>query len=78
MKDIPMVTIWVSDFGNIQLPGDFPDAIMRLDGWWDERYKLVADGKAYIAEQSRKLETGEEKSGFHAPSFNDWRNAARS
>jgi hypothetical protein len=75
--NVPTITIWAADFGDIVLPDDFPGFAMRLGGRFDRRYKIVRDGKAYIAEQSKKLETGQEPSGFRAPSFNEWRRTDR-
>lgn len=68
-----MITMYQADFGEFQLPDDFPAAVFRLDGWYDRRYKIVADAKAYIAEQSKKLEAGLEPCRFKAPSFQVWR-----
>lgn len=73
---VPTITIWTDDWGDIVLPDDFPMAAMTNSGWLDKRYKIYADARRYIAEQSKKLETGEVQSGFRAPSFAEWRRAA--
>ena len=67
------LTIWAADWGDIILPDDFPTCALTTSGWFDQRYKISADARRYIAEQDKKLETGKEKSGFHGPSFSEWR-----
>jgi hypothetical protein len=68
-----MINVWQDDWGNITLPDDFPTTTLTHSGWFDKRYKVYSDARRYIAEQSKKLETGVEKSGFRAPSFAEWR-----
>jgi hypothetical protein len=51
-----MVRIWVSDYGEIQLPDDFPAHIFRKDGWWDMRYTKIRERwEAWISAEELKL-----------------------
>lgn len=55
MKTAP-VKVWVSDFGDIKLPDDFPFHIFRKNGWWDRRYgALRRKWEAWIAAEERLL-----------------------
>lgn len=75
--EIPTISVWAADFGDMILPDDFPKGALTKSGWFDKRYKIYSDARRYIAEQSKKLEAGLEASGFKAPSFNEWRNTTR-
>ncbi len=72
---VPMITIWVDDWGDIVLPDDFPASALTNSGLFDKRYKVYEDARNYIADQSKKLEAGIERPGFRAPSFYEWRKA---
>lgn len=51
-----MRNIWVSDWGEIVLPDDFPTHIFRKDGWWDKRYGAIRERwEAWIAAEEAKL-----------------------
>lgn len=48
--------VFVSPFGEITLPDDFPFHIFRKDGWWDRRYrKDLQRAQAFIAERENEL-----------------------
>lgn len=50
------VWTWVSDYGQIKLPEDFPVTIFRQDGWWDGRYtKLREKWQAWLDAEEEKL-----------------------
>jgi hypothetical protein len=52
----PAVNIWVSDFGEIRLPAEFPLHIFRKDGWWDGRYKAMREKwEPWIEAEEAKL-----------------------
>ena len=41
-----MLSLWVSSFGDILLPDDFPAYAIRRDGLWDKRFKTDERVKA--------------------------------
>lgn len=41
-----MLSLWVSAYGDIILPEDFPFYAIRKDGWWDKRFKTDERVKA--------------------------------
>jgi hypothetical protein len=40
------VSLWVSSYGDIVLPADFPAYALTKSGWWDKRYTADARVKA--------------------------------
>ena len=51
--------VWVTDFGWINLPADFPFHVIRKNGWWDLRFKKdLVRGQAFIAAETLKLQKG--------------------
>lgn len=48
------IQIYITDFGNVIMPDDFPGYVVRKNGLPDRRYKIAAD----IADYFRDLEEG--------------------
>lgn len=48
--------VWVSEWGEIPLPDDFPSHVIRKDGWWDRRFsKDLERAQAFIESETLKL-----------------------
>jgi hypothetical protein len=52
------VSLWVSAYGDIVLPADFPTYALRRDGWWDKRYtadERVKAAKLFLTTSEARL-----------------------
>lgn len=50
------LNVWVSEWGEIALPADFPFHVIRKDGWWDRRFKKDRErAQAFIASETLML-----------------------
>jgi hypothetical protein len=49
--------VWITEYGEIKLPKDFPFHVIRKDGWWDRRFKKdLHRAQQFIEAETRKLE----------------------
>lgn len=48
--------IWITEYGEIKLPENFPFHVVRKDGWWDSRFKKdLKRAKDFIDAETVKL-----------------------
>jgi hypothetical protein len=71
-----VVRAWETDFGSIILPDDFPSHALTKSGWYDRRFKIFRDMKAYIEDFNQKILSGA-SSTIRGSSFTEWCNARK-
>lgn len=68
----PTYSLWVSDWGDIRLPDDFPYSVLTLSGWYDKRFGIYPKVRAYIDDHTATLRSGENEPGFTGMPFALW------
>jgi hypothetical protein len=70
------VAVYMTDFGNVILPDDFPSHAMRKNGWPDRRRKIAGDVSRYIEDLQEGAfqlwQAGRSVQGESAMSFAEW------
>jgi hypothetical protein len=70
------VSLFVTDFGNVILPDDFPAYAMRKNGWPDRRRKIAGDVSRYLEAlqeaASQLYVAGQPVHGRRLMGFGEW------